>query len=243
MITKDFTQMVPFIGIVEDIKDPEQLGRARVRVINHHDDSVKTEELDWATPIIPNSPAHQGVGTSPTGLVVGSMVVGFFLDGKTRAMPMIMGAFNKIPGGDKKKHDVPKRARGINEVKNKEVGPEPKPAYAAKYPNNQVIQTTSGHIVELDDTPGKERVHVRHKSGSYVEINNKGRVVIKAADDQFFITAGDSKHYTDKKATYESKGKMTITTKDKVDIIATGECKVTSKKKITLSAPKVDLMG
>lgn len=49
---------------------------------------------------------------------------------------------------------------------------EPTVGYNAKYPYNRVIETASGHSVELDDTPGSERIMIYHKSGSYIQITN-----------------------------------------------------------------------
>ena len=45
-------------------------------------------------------------------------------------------------------------------------------AYDAEYPYNLTYTTKSGHAIELDDTIGRERVHVWHRSGSYEEISN-----------------------------------------------------------------------
>jgi len=47
---------------------------------------------------------------------------------------------------------------------------EPASGYGAKYPYNRVIETASGHSIELDDTPGSERIMIWHHSGSYVQI-------------------------------------------------------------------------
>lgn len=48
---------------------------------------------------------------------------------------------------------------------------EPGPAYNAQYPYNRVIETASGHTFEMDDTPGNERIHIWHKSGSYIQLS------------------------------------------------------------------------
>ena len=39
---------------------------------------------------------------------------------------------------------------------------------SAQYPENQVKETSSGHIIEYDDTNGRERVMIRHRTGSGV---------------------------------------------------------------------------
>jgi uncharacterized protein (DUF2345 family) len=47
---------------------------------------------------------------------------------------------------------------------------EPPSGYSAQYPYNRVIETASGHSIELDDTPGGERIMIWHRDGSYVQI-------------------------------------------------------------------------
>jgi len=48
---------------------------------------------------------------------------------------------------------------------------EPSSAYNAEYPYNRVIETSAGHSIEIDDTPGAERIMVWHRSGSYVQMS------------------------------------------------------------------------
>jgi hypothetical protein len=88
-------------GVVEDNKDPLKLGRCRVRILGFHTDSkadIPTEKLPWAYPIQPiTSAAISGIGCSPTGLVCGSWVVGFFRDGTAAQDPVILGSIGGIP--------------------------------------------------------------------------------------------------------------------------------------------------
>ena len=42
--------------------------------------------------------------------------------------------------------------------------------FKSKYPHNKVLETSSGHIFEIDDTPQFERIHIYHKNGSYIEM-------------------------------------------------------------------------
>lgn len=69
---------------------------------------------------------------------------------------------------------------------------QPPTAYAAEYPYNRVIETAS-HVIELDDTPKKERIMIHHKSGSYVQIDAIGTVTEKAEGDRYEINIG-TKH-------------------------------------------------
>lgn len=63
---------------------------------------------------------------------------------------------------------------------------EPAPAYNAQYPFNRVIETAN-HSIELDDTPGAERITIFHRSGSYVSIDSNGTSVHKAVSDKYEI--------------------------------------------------------
>jgi len=68
---------------------------------------------------------------------------------------------------------------------------EPETPYAAEYPFNHVYESESGHIREMDDTPGKERIHERHSSGSGYEIHPDGSKVTRVKKDNYTLTTGD----------------------------------------------------
>ena len=91
-------------GVVEDRDDPELLGRCRVRILGYHTDNkingvgIPTDHLPWATPSQPiTSAAMNGIGTTPTGVVEGTWVFGFFRDGKNAQEPVMFGTFGGIP--------------------------------------------------------------------------------------------------------------------------------------------------
>ena len=67
---------------------------------------------------------------------------------------------------------------------------EPGPAYASRYPHNKVIETPGGHSIELDDTPGAERITINHTSGAYVEIDSIGTLKERAQGDRYEINIG-----------------------------------------------------
>lgn len=64
---------------------------------------------------------------------------------------------------------------------------QPSVPYGAKYPYNQVRETESGHIQEFDDTPGYERIHTYHRSGTFQEIDANGTMVTKIVGDGYVI--------------------------------------------------------
>ena len=91
-----------WVGEVEDIEDPSQIGRVRVRILgwytgNSEGDAylkeVPRETLPWATCLLPcDQPQIKSAGTS-TELQVGAWVLGFFLDGEEAQLPCVLGAF------------------------------------------------------------------------------------------------------------------------------------------------------
>ena len=67
---------------------------------------------------------------------------------------------------------------------------EPYPPWAALYPYNHVHQTESGHVIEMDDTPGHERLHWYHRTGTFTEIHQVGIKVDKIVNDYYNIILG-----------------------------------------------------
>ena len=90
-----------FYGVVEDRNDPYFIGRVRVRCFGHHTGDIielPTEDLPWAQVMLPvTSAGISGIGQSPTGLVEGSHVFGFFRDGEARQEPVVMGSLPGYP--------------------------------------------------------------------------------------------------------------------------------------------------
>lgn len=61
----------------------------------------------------------------------------------------------------------------------------------SKYPWNMVFESRSGHVIEIDDYPGEERINLYHRSGSYIEIAPDGTLTIKSVLDRYDISQGD----------------------------------------------------
>lgn len=218
-----------FFGVVEDRNDPLKVGRVRVRCYYWHTEDkaqLPTEKLPWAQVMMPPSSASVGdVGTTATGLVEGSWVMGFFLDGRLAQKPMIMGS---IPGIPFEKGSTQNGFVDPNGVYPKRVGEpdvnrlarnqedylptnpaikdqgrttniadasgglwsEPASAYNATYPKNHVYESERGHIFEVDDTEGSERIHQYHRSGTFFEIDKDGNKVTRVVGDNYEIVAG-----------------------------------------------------
>lgn len=66
---------------------------------------------------------------------------------------------------------------------------QPPSAYSAQYPFNRVIETAK-HTIELDDTPGGERIMIHHKSGAFIQIDSGGTVTERAEGDRYEVSKG-----------------------------------------------------
>lgn len=197
---------IPFFGVVEDVSDPEKIGRVRVRVHGYHSPSagmIPTDMLQWFSCVVSNSAAQKGLGQSPTGYEVGSTVFGYFVE-KTLQTGIVVGGLNGYTQGE---NDVSALARGedhpIAEARSQNriesiQGPfrqgswsEPPYVNNAVYPNNHVFETRTRLVKEMDGTEGEERIHEYHPSGTYYEVDASGNRTVKIVGDGYEIIAGD----------------------------------------------------
>jgi hypothetical protein len=63
------------------------------------------------------------------------------------------------------------------------------------YPFNKVVETESGHVFEVDDTPNNGRIHEYHNSGTFYEVQADGSKITKIMGDEYEITVKDKKVY------------------------------------------------
>lgn len=68
---------------------------------------------------------------------------------------------------------------------------EPSSPTHAEYPYNKADRSISGHVREVDDTPGAERIFEMHKSGTFYEIHPDGTKVTKVFGKDFVIILDD----------------------------------------------------
>ena len=64
------------------------------------------------------------------------------------------------------------------------------PYISGVYPYNHVFESESGHITEVDDSPGAERMFRQHMAGTFEEIHPDGSVVTKIVGDNYEIVIG-----------------------------------------------------
>jgi hypothetical protein len=103
---------------------------------------------------------------------------------------------------------------------------EPYPAYNAKYPFNNVTETESGHIFELDDTPNSERIHLAHRSGSFTEFYPSGSKVEKIVKNNYKLVLSDDNIYVT--------GKVNITVDSHANIKVAGDVNIQAENNLTV---------
>ena len=158
-------QFTWFTGVIENITDPDKLNRVKVRCVGFHTQDSKvvtTNDLPWATVIMPVTNASIKGNGGNHHLEIGSWVVGFFRDGRSAQDPMVMGSVATQTDGEQ---DIPTDASTTNKV------------YKSK----------SGHLIEIDNggTPPllyQPEIRVTHSSGSKITMNHDGSISIVATN-------------------------------------------------------------
>jgi len=64
---------------------------------------------------------------------------------------------------------------------------------SASYPNNTVFETVGESYIEYDSSPGNERLHFFHNTGTYWEAQPKGDFQFKTKRDHFGVVDRDNK--------------------------------------------------
>lgn len=227
---QDYPLHTWYRGKIEDVDDPERRGRVRVRVEsvwkstppepNDETRPIPREQLPWADIVMHNQGDKFGTFWVPP---VGTSVIVVFEMGQEN-LPLVIGGWwgndatnlPEIPlaalgaGGDTaaslKGGDS---AQGAGNV---EIQEPPNP-YAAEYPKNIVFRTPSGHLIELDDTDGQERINIAHKSGTWIEIHPDGTLVTGVQNKRYTVVKGDDElHVTgDKDTVVDGSGSLSTT--------------------------------
>jgi len=104
---------------------------------------------------------------------------------------------------------------------------EPSPPMHSEYPYNKTKQSISGHLEEIDDTPGAERTLRMHKSGTFEEIHPDGTKVTKIFGDDFYLALVDHTLYVGGNLNISVQGNANILTKGNVKQKIGGDYDVT----------------
>ena len=67
----------------------------------------------------------------------------------------------------------------------------PFPTDQSVYPYNHVTETRSGHVFEVDDTLGNERIHEKHKSGTSRLVDATGNLSVMVVSNKYTTVCGE----------------------------------------------------
>ena len=246
-------KMFWFTGVVEDRSDPENMGRVKVRIHGVHTENktlLPTKDLPWSHVLMPvTSASLAGIGVSATGILNGSWVVGYYIDGEDMQENIILGTLPSKPylknpslGFNDPKGAHPRRSDGVdtpdpalqdrynvhpsynakNDLRQDKVetaippflktvsideeddpkftrntwdSPKVQNGKSPRYPFNKVHETENGHVFEVDDTPGNERISTFHTTGTYHEILDNGDMYKSISNDNYTVIFGNDKIY------------------------------------------------
>ena len=121
---------------------------------------------------------------------------------------------------------------------------QPTGDFNARYPYNNVYESESGHIMEYDDTPGAERIHQMHRSGTHYEIDHNGTRTNYVKGDNYDIRLHDDYVYVKGKVVHTFDDEVMIRYNDRAEISANwklqlwsgGDLDIHSKRNINFKA-------
>jgi len=103
--------------------------------------------------------------------------------------------------------------------------PDQKPS---QYPFNQVQQTATGHSWEIDDTPGGERIIMKHRTGSGLELRADGSILFSAVNKKVEVTGGDHTVIVEGEGNLVYKGNLNVRVTGDYNLQVDGNVNVTS---------------
>lgn len=224
-----------WFGIVNDIDKEYQVGMVYVAVVgvNALDEKSKDRLLKCQVILPTTSQSVEGIGDTPQ-VDIGSKVFGFYTD-QTATSGFILGTIPVIPNLDQNLNSVSFLARGKQIDDDKKVhSVEPDSSFKAEYPKNRVIRSRTGHTIELDDTPDAPRVHIRHSSGSKIEMRPDGSIVIKSVKDSFEIVGGKKDIAVIGDCNVEVQGNLNATAKGDITVAGQRDVSILAKGRLFL---------
>jgi hypothetical protein len=118
---------------------------------------------------------------------------------------------------------------------------EPASRCAPQYPHNKVTQSESGHITEYDDTPGAERIHICHRSGSFIEFHPDGQVTYKSLHHGYTISMGDYNIGVKGTCNISVEGTTNIYSRGNLNLQSDSNINMTTKQDFNVYAKNINL--
>lgn len=75
---------------------------------------------------------------------------------------------------------------------------------------NNVNESQSGHIIEIDDTAGGERILIKHRTGAGIEMRSDGTIVINTTANKITVVQGDDNIQVEGNANIQYNGNLNV---------------------------------
>lgn len=214
-------------GIIENNKDPEKRGRVQVRLFGIHTydkDVLPTEDLLWSyiAKATTESNFGKGVLSIPEQ---GTMVAGEFLDKYkqifivTHVLPI---DYDELPDFTKGFSDMDAKNPSDDTLKDfpeeteetqvKDFPEEPDMDFTTIYPKRRYFyRDVKGNKIYIDTTDNNNVIRIHHNSGTEIQIDNNGKIIIKAKDELYI----------------SSKDEITVNSSNDINVKSNGNVNVT----------------
>jgi len=96
------------------------------------------------------------------------------------------------------------------------------------FPYNQAQETTSGHAIHVDDTPGGERILIKHRTGAGLELRADGSVLFSSVNKKVSVTGGDDVVIVEGQADLVYKGNVNVKIAGDYNLEVEGNINVTT---------------
>jgi hypothetical protein len=116
----------------------------------------------------------------------------------------------------------------------------------SKYPYNNVEETVSGHVIEFDDTPGGERILIKHRTGSGIELRADGSMLMSTGKNMVQTIAGNSNLIVEGQADMTFDGDLNLKVSGDLNIDVGGNFTVSTggtKNEITNGSSRETVYG
>jgi hypothetical protein len=223
-------------GIVEDVVDPDNLKRARIRVMGIFDSPIKTEHIPWARPLVKQAVPRVGTYCKVLFLRGDLMFPMYFA-------PEFIGKFDRAT--------LETEIQSILESKKSFQGvdcggasfDEPVPPIDGapnKDRDSQLTRNTdensdSAILEDKNLQSGKEHYSLTHPSGSYIDISKDGHVVIHSSADIFNVSESNNNGLV--------RGDLNLRVEGSINIkVGANEIKITQTG-LEITSPQAQIKG
>lgn len=202
-----------YFGVVENVIDPENVGRVQVRVFPYYRE-FSVEDLPWAYVLRSTDLGNTfGRGLNQHNLIEGSQVLVEFLDPNMQ-QPIVLGI-------------VPRESDFADMQ-----------SYLT-----HTLKFLNGSEITVDETPDKEYIKVLDTNQNYILMNKDGITIHSGKGSQTITleSEGNSKIISKSNTTIETSGNTNITTKGSTTIESSSDINIKSSGNTTIEAAKLSL--